>query len=88
MKLKKTNNEVRELREKVLEIVARVLDQDYDPQQRNLELNSLKMLELIVALEEEFGIHISEDVPLARITSSVDRIVQFLLRTQPPQEFR
>ena len=66
------------LREKIVEIVARVLGEKYDPSQRRLEPTSLQMLELIVALEDEFGIHISEDEPLARITSSIDSIVKYL----------
>jgi acyl carrier protein len=66
------------LREQIVEIVARVLGEKYDPSQRRLELTSLQMLELIVALEDEFGIHISEDEPLARITSSIDSIVKYL----------
>jgi acyl carrier protein len=79
MTLKSTENKETRLRERVLETVQRALGDDYHPQLRELELNSLKMLELIVALEEEFGIHISEDAPLAHITSSIDRIVEFLL---------
>jgi acyl carrier protein len=36
------------------------------------------MLELIVALETEFGIHISADAPMAEITASVNSIVKHL----------
>lgn len=79
MSPKGTENKETRLRERVVETVQRALGDDYHPQLRELELNSLKMLELIVALEEEFGIHISEDAPLAHITSSIDRIVEFLL---------
>jgi acyl carrier protein len=71
------------LREKVVETVARVLADRYDANQRDLELTSLQMLELIVALEDEFSIHISEDAPLARITSSVDAIVKYLRSVVP-----
>src|SRR4026208_1934541 len=46
------------LREKVIETIVRVLGERYDPNQRDLELTSLQMLELIVALEDEFEIHI------------------------------
>ena len=81
------DNETR-LRERVVETVQRVLGEEYQPQLRELELNSLKMLELIVAMEEEFGIHISEDAPLAHITSSIDRIVEFLLTVKLPEEPR
>jgi acyl carrier protein len=71
------------LREKVVETIVRVLGEQYNPNQRDLELTSLQMLELIVALEDEFSIHISEDAPLARITSSVDAIVQYLRSVVP-----
>jgi len=71
------------LREKVMEIAARVLGDQYEPSQLRLELTSLKMLELIVALEDEFGIQISEDAPLARITSSIDTIVKYLASMLP-----
>ncbi len=72
------------LREKVIETIKRVLGKHYDPNQRRLELTSLQMLELIVALEDEFEIHISEDAPLARITSSVDAIVKYLRSVVAP----
>jgi acyl carrier protein len=39
------------------------------------------MLELIVALETEFGVQISEDDPMAEITASVDAIVKHLEST-------
>jgi acyl carrier protein len=71
------------LREKVVEAIVRVLGEQYNPNQRDLELTSLQMLELIVALEDEFSIHISEDAPLARITSSVDAIVKYLRSVVP-----
>ena len=71
------------LRERVMEIAARVLGDQYEPSQLRLELTSLKMLELIVALEDEFGIQISEDAPLARITSSIDTIVKYVASMLP-----
>jgi acyl carrier protein len=71
------------LREKVVETIVRVLGEQYNPNQRDLELTSLQMLELVVALEDEFSIHISEDAPLARITSSVDAIVKYLRSVVP-----
>ena len=63
---------------KVREIVRRVLGPEVNVDETRLELSSLKMLELIVALEEEFDIHISEDAPLARITTSVKTMVAYL----------
>jgi acyl carrier protein len=71
------------LRVKVVETIGRALGEQYNPNQRDLELTSLQMLELIVALEDEFSIHISEDAPLARITSSVDAIVKYLRSVVP-----
>ena len=65
-------------RERVVEILRRVLGPEADLDNTRLELESLKMLEVIVTLENEFGIHIPEDAPLARITSSVNRIVSYL----------
>jgi len=70
------------IREKVIEVLRGVLGPDADLQNTRLELESLKMLEVVVALENEFGIHIPEDVPLARITSSVDNIVKFLKKLE------
>lgn len=88
MSLKSADNSGTRVRERVVETVQRILGEDYQPKMRGLELNSLKMLELIVALEEEFGIHISEDAPLAYITSSIDQIVEFLLTVKLPEEPR
>lgn len=66
------------LRDKIREIVRRVLGPEANIDETRLELSSLKMLELVVALEEEFDIHVSEDAPLARITSSVKNMVSYL----------
>jgi len=65
-------------RERVIDILRRVLGPDADLDNTKLELESLKMLEVVVGLENEFGISIPEDAPLARIVSSVDSIVKFL----------
>ena len=83
MNLRKQDNEDMAMREKVIETISRVLGAQYDAAQSRLELTSLQMLELIVALEDEFEIHISEDAPLARITSSVDAIVKYLRSVVP-----
>lgn len=83
MKFSKSDNHNAALREKVIGAIMRVLGEQYDPNRRDLELTSLQMLEIIVAIEDEFGIHISEDAPLARITSSVDAIVKYLRSTVP-----
>lgn len=65
-------------RERVLKAVESALGLEVNVDETNLELDSLKMLELIVSLEQEFGIHIPEDAPIARITSSVDAIVVYV----------
>ena len=69
-------------REKVIEVLRVVLGSDANLEDTHLELESLKMLEVVVTLENEFGIHIPEDAPLARITSSVDNIVRFLKKLE------
>ena len=66
-----------------METIVRVLGDRYDPDQQRLELTSLQMLELIVALEDEFEIHISEDAPLSRVTSSIESIVRYLRSVVP-----
>ena len=58
--------------------MRRVLGPEADLNDTHLELESLKMLEVIVTLENEFGISIPEDAPPARITSSVNSIVKYL----------
>ncbi len=83
MNLLKINRETARLEEQVVQTIERVLGQEFDPRQRRLELSSLKMLELIVALEDEFSVHISEDAPLVRITSSVTSIVKYLRSVLP-----
>ena len=65
-------------REKVIQVLRRVLGPDADLENMHLEFESLKMLEVVVSLENEFEVSIPEDAPLARITSSVDRIVSYL----------
>lgn len=67
-----------DLRRQVTAIVAGLLGEKFEPGRRRLELTSLQMLELIVAIEDEFGIHISEDAPLARITASIDSLLDYL----------
>jgi acyl carrier protein len=65
-------------RERVVEVLRRVLGPEVDLEQTRLELESLKMLEVIVSLENEFEISIPEDAPLVRVTSSVDKLVAYL----------
>ena len=65
-------------KEKVIDILRKALGPEADLDDTHLELESLKMLEVVVGLENEFEISIPEDAPLARITSSVDNIVRFL----------
>lgn len=67
-----------DLRQRVTTIVQNVLGETHRADKSRLEMTSLQMLELIVALEDEFDIHISEDAPLAKITSSLDSIVKYL----------
>ena len=66
------------IRERVSEVLRRVLGPEVEPAMSRLELESLKMLEVVVTLEIEFGVSIPEDAPLGRITSSVDRIVRYI----------
>ena len=70
------------LRERIIETIHRVFGPQADVEAMRLELSSLKMLELVVALEEEFGIQISDDAPLGHITSSVDSIAKYLRDTE------
>ena len=79
--MQKSESRSENVRVRVIETIERVLGPQHNSQEIHLELTSLKMLELIVALEEEFGIHISEDAPLASITSSVDAITDYLRRS-------
>ncbi|HEY1370971.1 MAG TPA: acyl carrier protein [Candidatus Binatia bacterium] len=65
-------------RERVVQILRRVLGPGADLERTRLNLESLKMLEVVVALENEFGVSIPEDAPLGRITGSVDNIVAYL----------
>jgi acyl carrier protein len=65
-------------KERVIEILRRVLGSEADLESTRLNLESLKMLEVVVAIENEFGISIPEDAPLGRITNSVDNIVDYL----------
>jgi acyl carrier protein len=65
-------------RERVIQVLRRVLGPDVNLDHARLELESLKMLEVVVGLENEFEVSIPEDAPLARITSLVDNIVSYL----------
>ncbi|MGE5304726.1 MAG: acyl carrier protein [Alphaproteobacteria bacterium] len=69
------------LRERIIATIQRVLGPEANVEATRLELSSLKMLELVVALEEEFGIEISDDAPLGYVTSSVDSIAKYLRET-------
>lgn len=77
------------LRRRVTSIVAGLLGENYEPGSSRLDLTSLQVLELIVAIEDEFSIHISEDAPLARITASIDSILDYLRTAlRDPQQAR
>lgn len=78
-----------DLRQRVTTIVTHVLGEKYRPDKSRLEMTSLQMLELVVALEDEFNIHISEDAPLAKITSSLESILKYLqTATRDPRSAR
>ena len=66
------------VRDRVIATVRQLHGPNVDIGNTELRLSSLKMLELIVALETEFGVQISEDDPMAEITASVDAIVRYL----------
>ena len=61
-------------------IFRQVLGADYDPRESHLQLQSLKMLELVVAIENEFAVSIPEDAPIGKITASVENVVDYLNR--------
>lgn len=64
-------------RERVLKVIESVLGPEAGVRV-DLDLESMKMLELVVAIEQEFGIEIPEDAPIVRIMSSVDAIVAYV----------
>jgi len=64
-------------RERVLKVIESVLGPEAGVGV-DLDLESMKMLELVVAIEQEFGIEIPEDAPIVRIMSSVDAIVAYV----------
>jgi acyl carrier protein len=68
------------LRARIISTLHKILGPDVDLENTRLAMSSLKMLEVIVALETEFGVEISVDEPIAQITSSVHSIVEHLGR--------
>jgi len=67
-------------KESVEAVFRQVLGPEYDSEQSQLRLQSLKMLELVVAIENEFAVSIPEDAPIAKITASVQNVVDYLNR--------
>ena len=67
-------------KESVEAVFRQVLGPEYDSEQSQLRLQSLKMLELVVAIENEFAVSIPEDAPIAKITASVQNVVDYLSR--------
>ncbi|HWP58046.1 MAG TPA: phosphopantetheine-binding protein [Candidatus Acidoferrales bacterium] len=65
-------------RDRVVEIVRQALGADAVPDGDRLDLNSLQMIEIVVALENEFAISIPEEAPLARITASISSMVRYV----------
>lgn len=61
-------------------VFRQVLGPEFDPEQAQLRLQSLRMLELVVAIENEFSVSIPEDAPIAKITASVQDVVDYLNR--------
>jgi acyl carrier protein len=70
------------IRDRVIQVLRRTLGPDEDLNHTGLDLQSLKMLEVVVGLENEFGVAIPEDAALGRITSSVDSIVAYLAKLE------
>ena len=67
-------------KESVEAVFRQVLGPEFDSEQAQLRLQSLKMLELVVAVENEFAVSIPEDAPIAKITASVQNVVDYLNR--------
>jgi len=65
-------------RERVLKVIESVLGPEVEGDRANLDLGSMKMLELVVAIEQEFGIQIPDDAPIVHIMTSVDSIVAYI----------
>jgi acyl carrier protein len=59
-------------------VFRQVLGPEYNSDQSQLRLQSLRMLELVVAIENEFSVSIPEDAPIAKITASVQNVVDYL----------
>lgn len=70
------------VRDRVESLLREILGDDVNFNDMDLAMRSIKMLEVIVALEQEFDIHISEDAPLTEITNSLDNIVQYVESAQ------
>jgi len=73
----------RNLKQQVISTMRQVLGENVNLENTRLQLSSLKMLELIVAIETEFNVHIPESAPLAEITSNLDSIVTHLEKLLP-----
>ncbi len=65
-------------RTKVEAILRQIAGPDVDFNDTKLAFRSIQMLEFIVALENEFGVKMSEDAPLMEITQSVDNVLGYL----------
>lgn len=63
---------------RLLSILQRVVAPDIDPYSTDLNLESMKMLEVVVAVENEFGVSFPDDAPMAKVTSSLRRLSQYV----------
>ncbi len=82
-----------ELRERIKNLIVNRLKLDVDPASidntqplfgEGLGLDSIDALELVLALEQEFGVRIEDEEVALEAMSSVDGLAEFLLNQDTP----
>ena len=64
--------------QRLVAILRRVVGPDIDPTRTRLGLESMKMLEVVIAVENEFEIKFPEDAPLGKVTASLRNLSQYV----------
>lgn len=69
---------VDETEKRLIRVLRRVIGPKADLARTKLGLESMKMLEVVIAVENEFEITFPEDAPLGKVTASLRSLKQYV----------
>ena len=67
-----------DIEKRLIAVLRRVVGPHVNLTRTNLSLESMKMLEVVIAVENEFEVTFPEDAPLGKVTASLRNLTQYV----------